>query len=684
MNDQSDLALARDIMPEAVREVERAERRALERRFPKPTEMDILETKQRLEGLWHEWRFGSTETTTEDGTTLFTPGDGIPGAVRVRAMRYHRDRMPRKWEELLNVPYRYRSNLTASEIDRTVALATRNVPRIEVKASGREPDAQERADRETRWAQFIIPALERMAGEPLLRKFADAAFESGHAVFEVYLTDAYDNISPRRPGESYEDWYERTGDEVLALAEQFRLPVGVRVPDPLSVMVERDDYGVKVAVIAEKKPYREIYADLLDRLGDKRVEELRLPRPGTPGWPDTSGYDARFGTPSGEAETIRLYDRYWYVYMVAGKIVDGPHPHGFPGVPIITAYGNTTSSANLAEQLQGVAWGMVEQEQAINDWITVEIDVAMTYGRPAPVVTRHPEAPNDVTDGPSSVDLSNPRKAPRLRPGERIDDAYGNFQHRIPPHVLNIMMQIRERNGMSPTAQGESPGSDPSGFAINSLQAAGQMRYEIWLDNLGRSVGMLIDFIRRSVKYGPILDTVMVPVETKEGLADFLGLGPEDISDMPAVVTLDPMNDVNRLAIRQSLIAGNQAGYIDRREVQVKGFGVDDIEAMDNRIALDTAKISLIGMALEEAKRRVLPQQDSGLVGPDGQPISSRDRQAGDQDEMERLGGVPTEPRGTGRMQREAGTPPAVATSNRANAARSRGGQRPANQGAPV
>lgn len=678
----ADEALAREVMPEEVAAVERADQRAIRRRFPKPNEMDILEAKQRLEELWREWRFGSEEPAVEDGTSLFFPKNGIPGAVRVRAMRYHRDRMPKKWEELLNVPYRYRSNLTASEIDRAVALATRNVPKIEIKASGREPSAQDRADAETRWAQFLIPALERQANEPLLRMFADATFESGHGAFEVYLTDSYDNIEPRREGESHEDWLERTDDTIRALAERHRLPIGVRVPDPLSVLIERDDYGVSCGMIVEKKPYRQIFSELKERLGDKRIEELMLPRPGTPGWP--SGYDANSGSPSGEAETIRFYNRYWYAYMVAGKIVDGPHPHGLPGVPLITAYGNTTSSANLAERLQGVVWGMVEQEQAINDWITTEIDVAMTYGRPAPVVTRHPEAPVDPTDGPGSVDLSNPRKAPRLRPGERVDDAYGNFQHRIPPHVLNVMMSIRERNGMSPVSQGESPGSDPSGFAINSLQAAGQMRYEIWLDNLGRSIGMLIDFIRRCVKDGPIMDTVMVPVETKEGLMDFLGLGPEDISDMPSVVTLDPMNDVNRLAIRQSLIAGNQAGYIDRAEVQKKGFGVEDVEAMDNRIALDTAKVSLIGMALEEAKRMVLPQADSGLVGPDGQPISSGGRRAGDQAELERLGGVPSTPRGTGRMQREAGNPPAVAQSNRANAARSRGGQQPPSQGAPV
>lgn len=675
--------LAEEVMPESAQAVSRQVRRALERRFPKPTAQDVLEAKERLDQLWREWIYGTDEPRDEDGHLLLHPTYGIPGALRIRAMRYHMDRMPRKWERLLNIPYRFRSNLTSSEIDRAVALATRNVPRIEIKASSRDPRAQDSADQESRWGQFLIPALERQANEPLLRMFADGTFEGGHAVWEVYLTDAYDGIEPKREGETDEEYALRTDDEILALAEQFRLPIGVRVPDPLSVRIERDDYGVSRGMVVEHKPYRQVYSALRDRLGHDKVTELQLPEPGTPGWPEGMGFDPQFGSPNGDVDTIRMYDRYWYVYMVGGEIIECA-PHGFPGVPLIPAYGNTTSSANLAQRIQGVAWGMVEQEQAINDQITTELDVSMTYDRPAPVVQKDKDAPGDPADGPSTIDLSDPRKAPRLRPGERIVDAYAEFSRRPPPHLLQMMMQIRERNGMNPIAQGESPGSDPSGFAINSLQAASQMRYEILLDNLARSIGMLIDFIRRSVKYGPIADTVMVPVETKDGLVEFLGLGPDDISDMPTVVTLDPMNDVNRLAIRQSLIAGNQAGYIDRKTVQKQGFGVEDTEAMDNQIAVDAADTSLLALALDDARMRIgMRQPQPQLVDGKGNPISSNQRQAGDQDEMERLGGVPTEPRGTGRLEREAGTPPAVATSDRANAARSRGGQQPASQGVP-
>lgn len=677
-----------EIMPEEAKRRDRRRTADLDRLYPKPSEQDVITLKNDLEGRWQEWRSGtdgpiqgSGETALSDYENTSVVTNGIPGVTRVRTMRYHYDRMPAKYARYMNSAYRFRSNLTASEIDRTVALATRNDPRIRIPPGSRAPEAADTADRETRWAQYLIPTLERQSNQPLKRIYADALFEGGLSVFEVYLTDSYDELDlAQREDEGEDEYLARTDDEMMRASAQ-RLPVGVRVPDPLAVLLDFDDFGVCRALIVEQKPYRTVFESVTNKWSPEKITESQLPLPGTPGWPEyfTNGWS----NSNGNVITIRYYDRRWYGFLVGGKWVDGPVEHGMPGVPVIPNFGKVTSSSRLAEKYQGVVWGMVEQEQVINDLLSTELDVAMTYGRPKPYIeTMAGSDLRDPASGPTTVKLDKPDEAPELMPGQRLRDATEGFQSRIPPHLINVIMQLRQQSGMNPIGSGESPGSDPSGFAVNTLQAASQMQYEILLDNYGTAIGALIDFIRRMVKYGPINDKVFVPVQNQHGEVEYLGLGPDDITDMPSVVFVDPMNDVNRLAIRQSLIAGNQAGYVPRSIVQTQGFGADDARMWDNEIAEDVADQQLMGLALDVAKQRigmaVMPPPTPPGGGASGPA-------AGDDNELRNLGGLPREDRGTGRIARsDGGLPPAVSSSNEANAARSRGGQQPAGQGIPA
>ena len=697
---QSDADMVDQLLPDAAAERDRKEQAELNRLYPKPDEQDVITLKNNLQGMWQEWRTGTNGPVQGTGDTdisdLTSNGqstsDGIPGLMRVRTMRYHYDQMPYKYRRYMNSRYRYRSNLTATEINRTVALATRNEPRVRIAPGSRAPEAADTADRETRWAQYLLPTLERQSKQPLKRIFADGLFEGGFAGFEVFLTDSYDGIDwgEAEADESYEDYNARI-DDALLRASANRLPVGVRVPDPLAVLPEFDDLGLCRLLIVELKPYRTVFSEFSRKRGQEAIDELKLPMPGTPGWPEY--YDNGWGTPNGNVLTVRYYDRRWYGFMVAGKWIDGPTEHGWGEVPFIPAFGNVTSSSRIAERYQGVAWGMVEQEQVINDLITTEVDIAMTYGRPKPYIET--QIGGDLRDpalGPTTVKLGNPDEAPELQIGQRLRDAFEGFGSRVPAPLLNVLMQLRQQSGMNPIGAGESPGSDPSGFAVNTLQAASQMQYEILLDNYGVAIGELIDLIRRGVKNGPINEKVFVPVQNQHGEVEYLGLGPDDITDMPSQVFVDPMNDVNRLAIRQSLIAGNQAGYVPRSLVQTQGYGADDARMWDNEIAEDIADQQLMAMALEVAKQRVAmavppppaPPGGSGLVDPRGNPLSSGGGAAGDDNELRGLGGMPREDRGTGRMARSDGGQPDVAQSQLANAARSRGGQQPPNQGIPA
>lgn len=656
-----------------IRTIDRRERAALDRLYPKPDEQDILQLFDDLREEWRGWRWGSELDAGEDETGAQRKVQGLPGVMRIRAMRYHRDEMPQKWFERLNVPYRFRSNLTANELARTVALATRNPPRVVIPASSDDPRDADAADRERRAMQALLPALERQAGKPLLRINADGLFEGGLSVFEVFLRDVYDDLELEQyDDEDDESYMRRTDEEMLRATKRKGLPIGVRVSDPVAVYADFDDHGLCALLVVEHRTHRRVYNSLARKLSFDKLEALQLPKPGE-GAAVPEEY--RLASPGGNAlRCIRYLDRRWYAYMVGGRMAECQE-HGFSRVPAVVTFGDVTSSSVVAEGIQGVVAGMVEQEQAINDYITTRLDIAHTFGRPKPVIERSETAPD--SNMPATVDLSKPEQAVRLGRGESIKDAYQQFGDRMSDPLLATMMGIRGTSGLNPISAGESPGADPSGFAINSLQAANQMRYEILLDNFGAGIGELIDLIREAIKDGPLGDRIFVPVELGEGEWDYVGLGPDDISDMPCQVTIDPMNDVNRLAIRESLMVANQRGYIPRRVVQEQGFGADNPRAWDNEIAEDEADRNFLGMAFEEAKRRVYG--DAAPPGPGGEQPVIYD-QHGNPIQSGGGGGAPSAETGAEAVPPR---PSSVGPEAARASARARGGQQPVNQGVP-
>ena len=181
---QAELDAIKEFDPESAARLQRGRKAALDNELPEPTEDDINRLRIRLDSFFHDWIHGDggQNSATEDADGATDPAPiGVPGLMRIRAMRYHKDQMPQKYRELLAAPYRFRSNLTANEIDRTVALATRNMPKIGIAAAGREPEDRRKSQSETRWANMLLPSLERAAGEPLLYPFADALFGSTFA-----------------------------------------------------------------------------------------------------------------------------------------------------------------------------------------------------------------------------------------------------------------------------------------------------------------------------------------------------------------------------------------------------------------------------------------------------------------------------------------------------------------------
>lgn len=581
--------------PELLKEVD-AERDDL---YPKPDVDGLLELRDTLRtdfATWHQ--------------TI----------MKNREVRYLQDKLPEKWQKNLQDGRRVFTRLSHNEIMRVVAMQTRNPWKVNVPPRGGTSAAQERAKKQTRWLNQLLPALERATKQPIRRQVADCQAGDSLGIWFVYLTDAYDKlgIEERRFDESDKDYLGRT-EEALQGAG---LPFGVRRLDPLSVVYEMGEEGIEYAFIDENKTTRSEMRRL-KKAGLYEVYENRAAATGKPGFPING---ATREQPSRTVQCTHYYDARWYAYWVDGVLAEGPVEHNMPGVPLVLQQGLVTGSPNASEALQGITWGMADMEKALNDVLTLELDNSFVFGKPKAVIETEASGQiRSLPEHPFRLDLQQPG-VPELLPGQHIQNAFKDFQPYPTVEVKNTILSLWQRSGLNPIAQGESPGSDPAGYTVNSLQGAAQNLYEGNLDNEARAAGELCDYVRLLIR-----DTIGLPVylstpmaDRRKGGTEWLGLGPDDVDETPAVVWIDPMSDVNRLALQQSLRQGNKEGYVTRRRVQEQGFGIDDPAAEDDEMLIDQAVEQLAALALEEAKATIFAaQQPAGpvILGPDGNPL---------------------------------------------------------------
>lgn len=617
--------MTQPVTPELDAELTDDERRELDakrlppaRDYPKPTQGDI-------EGLYKQLE------------PLFTPL--YRRIADERDVRYMRDETPAKWRRFLKDGRRFHSRISHNEVMRIAAMLGRNPPVVTIPAAGDRQTDITRATKQTRWANNLIPALERQAGgQRVLRPLLDNIAGDGLGVIEVYMKDhtVYDDIDAEAQqvwDDALQQYRDETPREVnKRLDEQLAsapLPFGWRRVSPLSYMAERLDGVTTRALVVEYKPYRAVYERLVKRRGG---DDLHLPRPGTAGWaPPVSATGSWYSNrlrnvgesvsdATNSVVTIRYYDQRYYAYIVGGVLVDGPVEHKMPGVPLIEIPGMLTGSDDIAEAYQGVTTGMVDMERAINDMYTLGLDAAYVFSRPRPIAT----APSGVTipagQLPPAIDLSGDRME-YLIPGYDVKDAFAGFEPRMADAMIGQLMNMFQRSGLNPIAAGESPGSDVAGYTVNTLTQSAQSLYEIILENLSIGLGQMIDFIRLMIR-----DTIRerVGLSTmrggKHGETEWLQLGPDDIDETPSEVSIDPLAEANRMALVAQKAQLNKQGYMPRREVQLAA-GADDPEMWDDELVLDAADEQQMQKAIEMADA-IIDQQavQRGIMPPQTQP----------------------------------------------------------------
>lgn len=578
-----------------------------ERAYPRPEPQEILAELER-----QRTRFAAFH-------------DGIH---RGRQVRFLQDEMPAKWAAALEIDRRshIHSRIGHNMVQRIVALATRNPPRYQVPTAGGSEREEDRARKQERWLNNLWPNIER--SKAVRRALIDNQVGDGLGVLEIYRTHSYADLDTARyDGESDRAYLRRTEELYMAAAS----PYGVRVVDPAAYYWVEDgnhEDPVCMAWIEEELPEPVVYNALLRRLGETGLRDWMAMR--LTGVSGDSAYRRR-STSISTVRSVRYYDRRWFVYLLDGVPVEGPTEHRFGFVPVIHYEGMTSGSPILHERYQGAFWGLHEMESTLNWLLTLQVDNAFVLSKPKIAITQPQPLPGGLPmpSVPSEpVDFSG-GKVPRLRPGEVPVNLTETFRgHDVQP-LVNQLMQLIQLSGLNPIAQGESPGSDPAGYAVNALQAAAQANYEVLLDNAARGDADLGNKLRRLIRDDLRQPWYLTaPLRRGQRGTAWAGLGPDDITDVPCIVTIDALADVNRIALQQTLRQANKEGYISRERVQ-EAYAVDDPELENDRILMDAAEAELARLALEEAKAIVYGRQQQatgqgpGLVDQFGNPLST-------------------------------------------------------------
>lgn len=549
--------------------------------IPEPTVPEILETYEYLRQYYQAWRTAANEE---------------------RERRYLKDQLPKRMQAEQIDGRRFYTRLSHNEIMKVVSQQTDNPPRFIVPAAGDRNEDKEKAQKQTRWANNLLAALQRQGGSRrnanLRRRLVDTQNEIGLAALEVFLTGSYDGIvAEPQPDETPAQTLERLD----RITRQRKLPFGIRVVDGLNLLLDEDDDYGKIAMIAEQKPWAMVHRRYKDKLKDGVV--AFSPSPGAAGF----AMDQVISQPTGvdTVPTIRYYDDRYYCYIVNGVAVDGPREHNLPGNPVFPLYGPVTGAANLEQSIQGICWGMGPSEVALNDIITIMIDTMWKTRQPKFVIETSADGrliPDEANPERAAVlDLSNLEEVQQLNPGQVLKNAHENWEPWFQLPLVNLLFSVWGRSAQNPIAQGESPGADTAGYTVATLSDNATTPYKDNVLNEANLWANVMDYIRLLIRDTIKVPTPLtVPLQNKRKVGvEWLALGEDDITEVPTICTIDPNSDAHRLANRQSLMEGNQAGYLPRREVQTKAFGAEDPEAWDDEIVIDGMRERLAQLAVE-------------------------------------------------------------------------------------
>ncbi|MCR4301112.1 MAG: hypothetical protein NUV51_05830, partial [Sulfuricaulis sp.] len=282
-------------------------------------------------------------------------------------------------------------------------------------------------------------------------------------------------------------------------------------------------------------------------------------------------------------------------------------------------------------------------EAIANDVMTQEVDSRLTYNRPKPIAT----APADAPDASEEVlDLSGP-ELKLLQPGYTLDDAYAKFRSMAIDPTIGMVLGLGQNQSIAPVVGGQSPSADASGFSLNLLTSNAIGPYMPLLMNKATAWGKVVDFTRQVVKH-TLKESVELVVSGSGADADrveWVALKPDDVTDIPCQVDIDPISDAERIGLAKHFLEGVIGGYVPERILQERGYGSENVDFWREEIIQDAARRLLAQYEVQQALREMIEEEAIAsnptptILGPNGQPLPPSTG------EMQQAGGMPQEPR---------------------------------------
>lgn len=547
----------------------------------------------------------------------------------IEALRYYEDNVAID-PERKTTGLKVRVGLTAELIENIKAAMLVNKPVVRVKALRKHTKAGANADNREHYWQGVVEGLYGGHNAPnLISELCDAQL-MGVGVFK----SGYDKglwgtkERKRKRGESVDDHVDR----VTAYKKMWGHPTAAVVVHGLSSYF-RPGVGARVDEFIEKsfKPRSTVYVNygLSDAMfgGDAQMQ--------------SSSFSTVTGVPNNQNSTIpagintsdyvEVYE-YWnpqcYQVYVNNHLVY--EENGDPSVCYFLAPGRSSSSKDPDKYALSVAENLRHNEPVINKLLTEMLEATDL------IVHRRNtlEVPEGYTSEFDEEDGTDGKPRPRtwtfkeeyaeaLPPGSRLRDPFENVGAAFGAMPLvQTLMQIAAQHGVSPLFKGISPGAAGSGYRDNSLYTMAKSMFEYIIDSLQSCLTAYVIW----------QEWCLVHQIKQETWSGEYSLSPGDIEDFPAQITVElkPTIPQNLISEGEFWARQQQLGNVSRRFMREQGLGIEQPGEMEDEVDFEQLKELLKPLLYQDVIAATIGQPPiqedggSGLVGPDGTPVSSQ------------------------------------------------------------
>ena len=549
----------------------------------------------------------------------------------VEDLRYFEDRIGLRAEERTS-GIEVHMGLVAELIENVKSALTSNQSTPQVTPGIKTPKGKSNSSRRELFWGAWLKSINQPTG--VLTRLVDAQ-AMGLGILKGSYTPWPAKERERRTGEARDDYLERQE----GLKRIWGPPLSVIDIHPLTFYpaMGMRDMPEEILEISWK-PRRQVYRAL--GLEDSTsVSTITKIEPGlvsaTGGFPSSDVRSLPAGMDSSMMLEVTEYWREDCYQIYLGPIgSNGPvYETDAPPVEYFMALGRTTSSRDPDKMSLSVAEFLRNNEPILNRAVTRMFEAADLLVQKR-LVAELPEGSLDefehTTEGDNQPERTTitlePGKIKALPPQAKVQDPFTGAEHVYESMgVIQLMMDLAGRHGVAPIFKGITSGAGASGYKDNSLYLMAMSQFFYIRDAYQDCLTNLVRWAERQI----------VDVIQQKVYMDDFELTAADIADYPASVkvNLEPYLPQSFAMEAQLYDQMHARGHITRRMVVEKGLKEgqpDEIE--DERMKEDLKDMlrpilyrdvmTEVGLALPEQTSQEVPPS-SGLLGPDGEPISS-------------------------------------------------------------